>query len=69
MEDQINFDSRDDATVANLCLRKALAFKQEFENKDADENSKMQIAVLDYAFIPFHEQFCEEIHFNTRTAK
>lgn len=53
VEDQINFDSRDDATVANLCLRKALAFKQEFENKDADENSKMQIAVLDYLLFRF----------------
>jgi len=53
VEDQINFDSRDDATVANLCLRKALAFKQEFKNKDADENSKMQIAVLDYLLFRF----------------
>lgn len=68
MEDQINFDSRDDATVANLCLRKALAFKQEFENKDADENSKCKLQFLTI-FIPFHEQFCEKIHFNTRTAK
>lgn len=53
MEDQINFDSQDDATVANLCFRKALAFKKEFENKDADENSKMQIAVLDYLLFRF----------------
>lgn len=53
VEDQINFDSRDDATVANICLRKALAFKQEFKNKDADENSKMQIAVLDYLLFRF----------------
>lgn len=53
VEDQINFDSRVDATVANLCFRKALAFKQEFENRDADENSKMQIAVLDYLLFRF----------------
>lgn len=53
VDDQMKFDSPDDATVANICLRAALAFKQRFENKYADENSRMQISVLDYLLFRF----------------
>lgn len=51
--DQIKFDNQDDVIVANLCFRKALAFKQECENNRVDDDTKMQIAVLDYLLFRF----------------
>ena len=53
MVDKINIHSRKVPNVSNIYFRKALAFKQKFENKDADENSKKQIAVLDYLLFRF----------------
>lgn len=53
IEDQMRSDSPDDAIIAMICYRKALAFKQKHEDKDTDENTRMQIAVLDYLLFRF----------------
>ncbi len=66
--DQMKFDSPDDETIANICLRAALAFKQEFEKKDADENSRMQISVLDYLLFRFMNN-SERRYISTRELK
>ena len=53
IDEQMRSDSPDDAIVANLCYRKAIDFKRRFDNVDADENTRMQIAVLDYLLFRF----------------
>lgn len=53
IEQHRQFESSDDMDVANICFRRALAFKQRYENKEADENVRMQIAVLDYLLFRF----------------
>ena len=53
VENQIKFDNQYDGIIANLCFRKALAFKLKFNSENADENIRMQIAVLDYLLFRF----------------
>ena len=53
IEEQYQYDSSDDISIAKICLRKALAFKEKYEKKDVDDNTRMQIVVLDYLLFRF----------------
>jgi len=53
LEQHRQYESSDDMDIANICFRRALAFKQKYENKEVDENVRMQIAILDYLLFRF----------------